>query len=223
MFKLQVAGQFSELDLELCACRSLRCSSEHDTVIRNQPPASPKVSRLELQLDSKTTKTPCNVLIFCFTTQEMLCFRMWPTAPSCHCRAKAAQQPQLPWHAKLESVATARGKSCTIRTVERQETGSYFCFALYSVSSPLITPIPPLTFSCCFLPPLSLIMNPPMVPTKASGFSLWHLKLPTLIQAVLSLKQGSSAPPPRLVPNLYISFPPTAFSSPVPRVTQLSG
>lgn len=145
---------------------------------------------------------------------------MWPTAPSCHCQVKAAQQPQPPRYTKLR-VWPQPGEE--LHQKECGEAGSSFCFALYSVFSPFITFILPLTFSYCFPPPLPLIMNPPLVPTTVSGFSLCHLNLPTLMQAVLSLRQGSSAAHQDWPSISALHFPPQLFPPQSPESSSYLG
>lgn len=101
------------------------------------------------------------------------------------------------------------------------EAGSPFCFAFCSVFSPFITFFHPPNLFLLFSSSSLLDLNPPVVPTKASGFRLWHLKLPALIQAD-SLRQGSPAPHQDCSPISALHCP-HSFSLPSPQSPQQSG
>lgn len=173
MFKFQVIGQFTELDPELCACWGLRCSCEHHAVTRSWLPASPKVSRLGLQLDSK--KNP--------QTHAMFSFSVLPLWSDVFAQAKRRQlgsriHPGTRGTSPAgERRHAARGKSGTRGTTG--EVGErIFLLLLFSVPSFLLLLLSffALPFSAVFflLSPRSWTL--PWFPPKPDGSSLWHLQ-----------------------------------------------
>lgn len=145
----------------------------------------------------------------------MLCFLMWPTAPSCHCQAKAAWQPQHPGTPSRECGHSQGKKSCTRSlSLWRGRIFLLLC-SLFSVFS----------FYCfhsspnLFLPfPSSSLVD--HQPTHGSYQSHWvwplTLEAPNTNPSCALSQARIISSPSRLLPHLCTAFSPTAFPSPFP-------